>query len=210
MSIGARGCLQSPCSGRSIDRVSAPILPKAPTAPKAPTGIVYDGTSSSSQDKTDQKLAFEAKKRRGTLDDMRSIARAKPQESKLYDHKMGGNAHVIIEARRRDGSVQDWLVCDVSLGAQSDGTPELMIVIPCPVCVLERGRVAETMLVRQSNRAWSLDDTDKGKIWVNPNDPKEVYVLAGTVSTHERIQCGKCRSSYQIENSVMKKVWGRR
>lgn len=137
---------------------------------------------------------------------MRNMAATRPDEARLYDRKLGGTAHVIIEARRRDGSVQDWLVCDLSLSNEADGTPELMLIVPCPVCNLERNRPGTMMTVRQSNRMFSLDTKRQGEIWVNPNEPTDVYALAGTITTHERFQCGKCQSRYRIDDSVMRKV----
>lgn len=114
-----------------------------------------------------------------------------------------GMAHVIIEVRRRDGMVRDWLVCDFFAGSLDDGAPDLLLMVPCPVCHLKHGRVGESMLLRQSSHVFSLDSRRRGERWANPNDPGEVYVLAGEVTTHQRIWCARCRTTYRIEASVM-------
>jgi uncharacterized protein YbaR (Trm112 family) len=182
----------------------------APTAPRAPStkslSLVYDGTSSSAQDLADAKLKAEGKQRRAELDGMRDIAARRPGEARLYENSLSGNAHVVLEAKRKDGSVLDWLVCDLSTTASPSGEQELMLVVPCPVCNCERGRVGEMMTIRQSNRMFSLDTRKAGKLWVNPNCPTEVYVLAGTITSHERFQCGRCQSHYRIDDSVLRKV----
>jgi uncharacterized protein YbaR (Trm112 family) len=154
----------------------------------------------------DQKLAFEASVRRRKLDQMRDAAAHNPAEARLYDRKLGGSAHVVIEAQRRDGSVLDWLVADLSLGQAPDGTPELMLVMFCPVCVCTNGDLRSSMTIRQSNRMFSLDERRKGEIWVNPTDATDVYALAGTITTHERIQCGVCQSHFRIDDSILRRV----
>lgn len=183
---------------------------QAPRAPTAPSGkslnLIFDGTSSSRQDLADAKLAAEGKQRRGALDSMRGIAARRPSESRLYENKLSGNAHIIIEMKRRDGSVLDWLVCDLSLSTTDSGESELMLVVPCPICNCFRGRLGENMTIRQSNRMFSLDEKRRGEIWVNPSCPTEVYTMAGTITSHERFSCGRCRSYYRIDDSVMRKL----
>lgn len=184
---------------------------EAPRAPQAPSAkhlnLVYAPSSpSSAQMLADQKLTFEANERRRTLDNMRSAAATHPVEARLYDRKLGGSAHVVIEAQRRDGSVLDWLVCDLSTAPAPDGSPELMLVMFCPVCVCTRGDLRSSLTIRQSNRKFSLDEKRKGELWVNPIDPTDVYVLCGTITTHERIQCGVCQSYFRIDNSILRRV----
>lgn len=200
-------------AGSAIVRDVDTSPPRAPQAPVAPTaslkhlGIVYDGTPSSAQALADAKLAAEGRQRREKLDQMRGMAATRPGEAKLYDRRLSGNAHIVLEMRRRDGSVLDWLQCDLSVSPREDGSgEELMLIVPCPVCNIFRGRVGEMMTVKQSNRMFSLDERHRGELWVNPNDPTDVYVQAGSINTHERWQCGKCRSKYRVDDNVMRLV----
>lgn len=168
--------------------------------------LVRLGTPSAAQMSADAKLKFESEQRRKKLDDMRQTVRENPVEARLYEHGLGGNAVVVVEARRRDGSVWDYLICDISEQFDDEGRlDELLLIIFCPVCRIQEGREEPALKIHQKNRPWSLDRRNAGKVWHNPQDPREVYVNAGEVTTHEHFQCGVCGSWFNIEKNVLKR-----
>lgn len=175
----------------------------------SPNSIIFGGTSSSYQDLIDQKKTFDANQRRAESDRKFAATREMPEYARMHSRSLQGQAYVILEVKMKDGSTLDWLVCDVSTIPQPSGAVELLLVIPCPVCVLKnRKLVADSMMqLRQSNRGFTLDPKGEGEMWVNPKDPSEVYLQAGTVSTHEAFRCDNgCRTRYQIDRNVIRVV----
>jgi hypothetical protein len=167
---------------------------------------VYGGTTSSYQDLVNQKKAHDASQRRAESDRKFQATRDMPDYARIRSRRLDGQAHVILEVRNDDGSTLDWVVCDVS--TMPDGL-ELMLVIACPVCILKRRQPSEDsqMQLRQSNRGFTLDPKGQGEMWVNPKDTREVYLQAGTVSTHEAFRCNNgCHTRYQIDKNILRIV----
>lgn len=182
----------------------------APQAPKTPSlkdlNLIYNPSApSSAQQLEDDRQRVDAERRRAVLDNMRATARESPEEARLYDRKLGGNMHLILAVVRRDGSVLDFLVCDVTEVDKPGGGKEIGIVIPCPVCNLFQGHVGQNMTLQQSNRNFTLDKTGRGHPWLNPSNPKERYTHVGRVNTHEAFTCSTCHTRWVIENNKLRR-----
>jgi hypothetical protein len=175
----------------------------------SPQALVYNGTSSSYQDVKNAKKRVETDQRRAISDKAFAASRAEPDYARMRSHSLAGQAHVILAVLGAEKKIVDWLQCDISTLPQSDGNIELMLLVPCPVCVLKLRRPTEDsiMQIRQSNRGFTLDTKGQGELWVNPNDPREVYIQAGTVSTHDPFRCDNgCHTKYQIDKNVIRIV----
>lgn len=180
------------------------------TAPRAPSlknlNFVRGGTPSTKQTQLDQKALAEMRQRQAQLDQMRSATKQDPIGARMYESSLGGNAWIVIEIKRKDGSVWDWMECQLSTVPDGYGGVELSLQMRCPVCDLVHGRSHyPDMTLKQSNRRFGLDEKLKGQVWVNPNDPQHVRVLAGTVTFQRKIPCPVCFTAWRIEDSVMRR-----
>jgi hypothetical protein len=173
----------------------------------APEVLVYGGTPSSYQDAIDQRKRFETEQRRTTADSMFQSTRESPDQAHMYSRKLQGNAYVILEYRDKEGHVLDYLECDVSM-LPGDGTLSLALCIPCPVCVLRRGKPVgdSIMLLQQRNRAFVLDTKNQGELWVNPHDPAQSRIRAGSV-TSEPFRCQNgCHTKWVIDKDWLREI----
>ena len=188
--------------------VTEPVTGKA-VPYTSPLSIVRGGTTSSYQEAIDQRDRYEQVQRQSKSDAMYASTTQNPLQNRMYSHSMGGgeDASVVIEVIGHERRVEDWLICDVRVLPKDDGI-ELMLIIPCPVCVLRNGKLVSQsqMTLRQSNRGFSLDTDKAGSVWVNPNDNAQVYVQPGEVSTHEAFRCGVCNTQYQIDKNKLRTV----
>lgn len=173
--------------------------------------LVRGGTTTTKQDAVNRRLAHETEVRRKEQDAAVRLSKQSPKEARLYNRKLGGNAHVVLKIPSRDSQVEpEWIVCELS--AEDSESPlgvELTLVMVCPVCVLRNGKsqTYSQMTLKQSNRGFTLDPKRKGEVWANPLDPTDVYVLAGTVTTHESFRCDHgCQTRYRIDDSVLRIV----
>jgi hypothetical protein len=145
--------------------------------------------------------------RRAKQDQAASIARNNPREARMHTRDLRGNAWVILEIKRRDGSVWDWMKCELMTQPKDDGDVELAFQCRCPECDLIHGRGGThiDMTIKQSNRMFWLDEKLKGQVWANPNDPRDVVVLAGTITMQDKLICPVCSAAWRIDNSVMRR-----
>ena len=176
--------------------------------PIAPMGLVYGGTPSSYQDAVNQKKNFESGQRRDVSAGLFNQTRVNPDSAHMYSQSMQGNAYVILEYRAKDGTVLDYLECDVTTQPDDSGGVKLALCIPCPVCVLQYSRlVSESiMLLQQRNRSFVLDSKGAGELWVNPKDPGASRLRAGTV-TSEPFRCQNgCNTRWVIDKDCLRKV----
>jgi len=172
--------------------------------------LLRGGTTTTRQDKVNQQLAFETRHRRQYQDYALQSAKIDPTGSKLYSRRLGGNAHIVLRIHNNDaGAPAEYITCELNAEESAEGLLVLSLNLVCPVCVFRHGRsVGESqMLINQRNRKFSLDTKRKGELWVNPLDARDVYVLAGTITTHESFRCDHgCQTRYRIDDSVLRIV----
>jgi NAD(P)H-dependent flavin oxidoreductase YrpB (nitropropane dioxygenase family) len=183
---------------------------------------VKNGSTSGKHDKwMAQKLA-DANKRRAEEDKKFALAKAAPNEAKIRQHKLGGRKEhpvaVLGLRHSKDHTVNDWMICEITEQSTQEGKLDLMLMMQCPRCILTYGRPPEEtiMHIRQSNRMWHLDRRTKaerslnailhscaGEIFVNPEEPTEVVVVAGMVTTDDWCKCPLCGWTFRINDSVV-------
>ena len=87
---------------------------------------------------------------------------------------------------------------------------EIMFAMVCPRCVARGVPQGQSqMLIRNTNRKFSLDERLKGTIVVLEHDYgdgfpfKEPVIIAGVVTVHETVRCDNhnCTFACRIENS---------
>ena len=145
---------------------------------------------------TDQRRAHDSLVKR--------VAAQLPEESRLHTLRLGGigsTAVTVLEARNKDGSVVDYIICDLSV--QDEG---LVLVMVCPSCIFRHHRsVAQSHITLRSwHRRFSLDERRRGELWINPRPPHEPYTLAGTIHTHEPQTCPVCSFRFQIDGGKVR------
>lgn len=126
---------------------------------------------------------------------LRASARGDKQAglARQFSHRMASHHEhmvVVLKLVRRDNSIQEHMVCEL-LQVPTDAGVELSLQMVCPKCVFNFGRhIDEAQInIRQSNRMFHLKPATEGELWVNPNNPNEVYTLAGEIELDEWVKC---------------------
>src|SRR5215471_3308625 len=195
-----------------------------PNGSAAPTVWVQGGSTSSKHDKWMAKRQAEAKARREAEDNKFAVARARPNEARIRQHKLGGRKEhpsVVLGLKHpKDQTVQDWMICELVMQPRPDNPDEseLMLMMHCPGCIMTHGRPADdtVMHIRQSNRMFHVDQRKRdqrklnpvlhmcaGEIWVSPEDKNEVVLVAGMVTTDDWCKCPLCKWEFKIDDSVV-------
>lgn len=193
-------------------------------------GFVKGGTTSLREDQRVAKAFADAEQRRASEDarfrearehspfDLKQLNETKTS-ARMNQMTLGGSdshAQVVLGIKhKKDGQILDWIQCEILVQGE-----ELALIVCCPRCVYTKGRPAgeSQMTIRQSNRMFELDRRTRqerkpnpllgfcaGDVWVNPNDPNEVYTIAGMVTTQDWITCPHlgCGWRYKIDDSVV-------
>lgn len=183
---------------------------------------VRGGTTSGAHDREVQARAYEAEVRRkqqeaemrapttGVLPEHlrdRELAGDAPGHAKMSSMRLGsshGHASIVLGLKHpKDGEILDWIICELIV--QPD---ELILNLACPRCAAsgEADRVQDQNIkIHQKNRMFWLDTRTQGELWVNPKDPNEHYVLAGTITSQDWMTCPNrgCGWRFRIDNSVV-------
>ena len=147
------------------------------------------------------------------------------ESANISQLQLGGrssHASVVLGLKHpKDGQVLDWITCELSLqGNPTDPDAEMLLIVCCPRCVTTMGRHPEEsqLTIRQSNRMFHVDQRTRanrkpnevlgfcaGDTWVNPQDPTEVYTIAGMVTTEGWCRCPHlgCTWKFRIDDSVV-------
>ena len=163
--------------------------------------IVHNPTTTLLHDQLKAKEHAESEKRRSEQDARRAIAKANPEQAKLYSHSLGGigtHAAVVVKIPHKDGSTVSFMTCELSVDA--DG---LTLIIVCPSCLFRHGRKMDQaqLTIRSWHRNFTLDAHGRGELWVNPENPSETVMLAGTIETHGPVSCPDCHFRFELEKS---------
>ena len=151
------------------------------------------------QQKADAEKARQAEDRRAAK------AEDGSGEAKQFRHVVGGNKRypgIVLEVREpRDHKVLDYVECE--LHVLEDGS--LMLQMACAFCY-HRAGITENFNIRQTHRHFELDTRRQGEIWVDPNDPRHVVTLAGTIQMDKPFTCPNlgCGKRFVIDNSVVR------
>ena len=167
-----------------------------------PTVFVrHGGTSTGAEDRRGQQYRVDVAKRRSHSDKKNQVLRASARGdssvglAREFSRRMAShNEHMVVVLKlvRRDNSIQEHMVCELlQVPTLDHSRTELSLQMVCPKCVFNFGRgVDESQInIRQSNRMFNLVPASEGEIWVNPNNPSEVYTLAGNIETDDWITC---------------------
>lgn len=199
---------------------------------QAPTMFTRGGTTTTAWDNEIKRQLHDSAERRRIQDAKaaaarQSIANPDPLEvARMNTLKLGGHsdhAVIVLELRHRDGSVQDWEVCELSViggsrvgvqGANTSDDAGFSLTMVCPRCVLTRGRKMELsqLTLRSTQKRMSFRPNvvpkwmrSASNLWVNPNQPGEVYQVAGSVDCDELCVCDHegCGFRFKIDDSVV-------
>lgn len=188
--------------------------PKAPAPEPAPVPRSIDnpmmswmrgGTMTSAYETELAKKKAQAEQARKIEDSKRVAAETKPGEAKQYKHVVGGNRQfpgIVLEVReRRDNKVLDYIECE--LHVLGDGS--LMLQLACAWCY-HRAGITENFHIRQHHRHFELDTRRQGELWVDPNNPRHIITLAGTIQMPGDFTCPNlgCGKRFVIEDSVVR------
>lgn len=93
------------------------------------------------------------------------------------------------------------------VAAESGNGLEPMFTMVCTTC-LSRGvpQGQAQLQVRNSNRAFSIDNTQRGPKQVQFADTMTVVEQCGTVTVEEAIRCGDCGQRYRVVDSKVEEV----
>jgi hypothetical protein len=185
---------------------TAAAAPPAERAVENPMGAWMRGgtmTSAYERQLAEQKAA--AEKARAIEDSKRIAAERNPDQAKQHKHVLGGNMKypgIVLEVREpRDNKVLDYIECE--LNVTDDGT--LTLNMACFKCALTHGR-NEQFQFNQKHKRFELDTRRQGELWVNPQNPRHIVTLAGTIHLTEIVTCPVCWVRIVIDNSVVREV----
>jgi hypothetical protein len=177
---------------------------------------VKGGTTSSKHDAEVAASRADAERRRMIEDNRQRLVMQNPTEAKLRsieltDHNRDPQI-VLTLPREISFDLASEQTCELThnpLGMPLRGKPfELVLQVVCPACVYRHKRLmAEAQLqIRQSNRYFWLDDTRMGQVHVTVTG--KPIILAGTITTEERITCSYlgCRFQFMIDKSIIRPV----
>jgi hypothetical protein len=187
-----------------------PVATPTPPAPE-PTiqnpmmSWIRGGTITSAYEKqlAEQKAA--AAKARAIEDSKRIAAERNPNEARQHKHVLGGNKKfpgIVLEVREtRDHKVLDYVECELNLSAEG----HLILTMCCAWC-WHRAGITQNFNIRQNHRHFELDIRRRGELWVDPNDPKHIVTLAGTIQMEKPFTCPNlgCGKQFVIDNSVVR------
>ena len=144
--------------------------------------------------------------------------------------KLGGHsdhAVIVLQLRSPDGSVRDWEVCELNVlggprvgvaapgqAAQAEEEAGFSLTMVCPRCVLTRHREMQfsQLTLRSTQKRMTFRPgvipkwmKSHANLWVNPNEPGEVYQVAGTIDVDEWCACDHegCGYRFKIDDSVV-------
>ena len=179
--------------------------------PVAPSVYVRMGTTSSAYDQQIARQDHDTKARQKLQDQQAAIAASRPGEAMLRTCSLGGkstHATVILALKHsKDNVVTDYMTCEIMQHGE-----ELVLQMMCPRCVFRHHRKPwdSQFKIHQTNRNWFFTPSKLPKwargenLWVNPEDPREVLTIPGTVDLPEWAYCPVCNWAFQIEDSVIK------
>lgn len=201
----------------------------------APMVFAKGGTTTTAWDNEMKRRSLEADARRAEQDanaakSRKSAAEKDPYEvARMNTLKLGGHsdhAVIVLQLRSPDGSVRDWEVCELSVlggsrgvetpgqAAQAQEEAGFSLTMVCPRCVLTRHREMQfsqlTLRSTQKRMTFRPNVIPKwmkshANLWVNPNEPGEVYQVAGTIDVDEWCVCDHegCGYRFKIDDSVV-------
>lgn len=199
----------------SDDKPAAASAPVAPAPEVTPVTVrtienpmmtmMRGGTMTSAYEAQLAQQKADAAEARDVEDKRRAYAERRPDEAKQHRHVVGGNKKypgIVLEVREpRDRKVLDYIDCE--LHVLDDG--QLMLQMMCVWCY-HRAGITENFSIRQSNRHFELDTRRQGELWVNPDNPRHIVTLAGTIQMDKEFTCPNlgCGKKFVIENSVVR------
>lgn len=178
--------------------------------PVAPEVIVRGGTMSMRQEALIRQTEAEANKRRSHQDQQQQIAgmRQGPGSvASLHSKKLitEDSPRLALWYRKHD----QYCASEITMVTTPTGVMEPMFTLVCARC-LERGvpQGQAQLQVRQSNRKFSIDDTQRGPKKIHVAGVPHVLQICGTVTVEDRIRCGAagCGWTVRITDSKVEEV----
>lgn len=189
------------------------------TKPQAPVALVRGGTQTTQDARAQELRHADAERRRAVQDAEFARARKSPAEARVTSLSLGGtktHPSVVLWLKRpREIEPRDFMLCELSTQPADGGdeTVELVLMMACPRCITRLHRPAEesNFHIRQSNRHFEFDPRPpkwltakwKGSLWINPDDPTETVMVAGTVTMTEKARCPACQWLFTIDDSIV-------
>lgn len=173
--------------------------------------FVRMGTRSSAFEKQQAQKVADAKKRRAIQDRQVQIAKRNPQQAMMKTARLGGkktHATVILGFKhKKDSTIEHFMTCELI-----DHVDELILQMMCPRCVFTHGVSPDEaqMKLHQKNRKWEFVPgklpwwANNNPIWVNPEDPREVLTIPGTINMAEWGYCPLCKWKFTIDDATIR------
>jgi len=182
---------------------------------------VKGGSTTSAHDLAEQKIKADAASRRQQQDAMYGLSQKRPAEARMSSMKLGGlSSHpsiVLWIKNPKEMDPKDFMLCELSSQpGDSPGAVELVLMMQCPRCVMKRGRRADDAIfhVRSTNRKFWFEERApkwleqrwQGRLWINPENPGETCMVAGTINMTEQAHCPGCDWVFVIDDSVVRTI----
>jgi hypothetical protein len=188
--------------------------------------FVREGTSTWASDMKAAEEFAKAEERRNLALRERQIAATERSEdgiasmktNRLSENQGVPAGKVVLNVVNRAGSQIDdadgdpqQVVCDLIMGLDPMRPEDMVLVLVCPHCVLDRGvhQGAAQLTLSQRNRGWYLDQRKEYQNTVVVKLSSEVtgqiervpVPVAGMVTDSDRIPCAQCSSVYRIDRN---------
>lgn len=184
--------------------------PPAPTLMGLPLSMFVRGGTQTSGDAA-QIAAFEAdaEGRRNDDDESKRLARvpiaqggAELRSLPMSSSPEAPKAYVLLDYMMRGGGLRIFMGAPLRCLADIVvlGPEELGLQLVCPKCVETRPQGQAQILVRQSNRKWTLDVSKAGQLIIFEGN---AYMSAGVVMDSERFSC-TCGWQARISDSKVR------
>lgn len=156
-----------------------------------------------------QKDEADANRRRSLQDRQRQIAgnaHAPGSVASLRSKKLitEDSPRLVLWYRKYD----QYCLSEITMVAMPEGGGmEPMFTMVCTTCIRRNVPQGQAQLqIRNSNRAFSLDETKRGPKKVEFGQTAQIVQQCGTVTVEDAVRCGNCGQRYRIVDSKVEEV----
>jgi len=182
---------------------------------KAPVTIMRGATLSSREEQQNAEFMADTRRRWAERDADRALAQSNIQDGfageKVHDLGQPGTSAVAFVGYNIQNDEVQYMQVDVTMLMDDKGMPDMAFVFVCPGCIaLGYHSTQCQVVVRNSNRKWTLDTKSQGECFVDETDGR-AYTLAGKVYCEQKCRCPRpnCGAVYQFGDWSPKDVWAR-
>lgn len=183
--------------------------------PKAPTTIMRGATLSTRETQQNAEFMEDTRRRWAQRDEESALARSSIQGGfageKVLDLGQPGTSAVAFVGYIIQGDEVQYMQLDVTMLMDDKGMPDMAFIFVCPGCIaLGYPQTQAQVVVRNSNRKWTLDTRSQGETFVDEVSGR-AYTLAGKVYCEQKCRCPRnnCGAVYQFGDWSPKDVWAR-